>query len=224
MKRSEPFARHDWVWLPEGWRGLLGQSLTPNDEQAVADWVARKRPLVAARRLDEDPPGFVRLGLALPGKRRIGLLVLAQALTMSRAPLYFLDAAAVVAEAFTGAGAELARRIEKVAPQTRVFGSIAWQFFAGDPACRYVTPESDIDLLLRPDTAAQLWRWIDMLHDFEQDFPAPRLDGEIALPDGSFVAWREFAARPNRVLAKSSAGVSLRRLEELESLLVARAA
>ena len=84
-----------------------------------------------------------------------------------------------------------------------MFGSFAWQFFAADPAMIYVTRNSDIDLLLTPAHGAQLAAWIALLQNFESRWPAPRLDGEIALPGGDFVSWREFAARPKKFWSRA---------------------
>lgn len=38
----------------------------------------------------------------------------------------------------------------------------------------------------------------------------PRLDGEVLLPDGGAVAWRELVARPARLMVKGPRDVSLR--------------
>jgi hypothetical protein len=63
-----------------------------------------------------------------------------------------------------------------------------------------------------------------LLQDFERRWPAPRLDGEIALPGGDFVCWREFSARPAKILVKGADRVSLRPIEDIDALLSARAA
>ncbi|MCW2286662.1 phosphoribosyl-dephospho-CoA transferase [Rhodoblastus acidophilus] len=198
--------------------------LAQEDEEAVAAWIFGARPLVVARRLESDAPGALRLGLALPGKRRIGVQISGRAVTRRSPPLLFLDAAVGMIETFPDAGLELARRMAAHAPDTKVFGSLAWRTVADDPSQIYLTARSDIDLLSRPQTRAQMWDWIALLQEFERAFPAPRLDGEIALPDGGFVAWRELAARPSKVVVKSGAGVALRRRDEIEALLQARAA
>lgn len=224
MREPDFFARHDWVWLPETWRDLLCEPLREDDARAVADWTSRQRPLVVARRGAEEAPGLLRLGLALPGKRRIGLLFPASRVTRRAAPLGYLDAAAVVSAIFPEAGAELALLVKRHALDCRVFGSMAWQALADDPAYAYVTLHSDIDLLLQPDSMAQLESWIALLQAFERAFPAPRLDGEIALPDGAFMSWREYAARPKKLLVKSDASVALRAFDEIQSLFRARAA
>jgi phosphoribosyl-dephospho-CoA transferase len=142
---------------------------------------------------------------------------------LRRRPPFFLDVVETGAAFWPEAIRELVAMVGRAAPETRVFGSFAWQFFAADPAISYVTRNSDIDLLLTPAHGAQLEACIALLQNFESRWPAPRLDGEIALPGGNFVSWREFAARPNRILVKGADNVSLRPIEDIDALLSARA-
>ncbi len=224
MPQSDLYRRHDWVTLPEDWRRGLLSHLTQGDEDALARWAEKRRPLVVARRQDGDAPGLLRLGLALPGKRRIGVAMLAEAIELPRRPLFFLDVVETGAAFWPEPMRDLAPLIARVAPNTRVFGSLAWQFFAADPAYDYVTPASDIDLLLALAHGAQLAAWIALLQNFESRWPAPRLDGEIILANGDFVSWREFSARPKRILVKGADHVGLRPIEDIDALLAARAA
>jgi phosphoribosyl-dephospho-CoA transferase len=82
-----------------------------------------------------------------------------------------------------------------------------WQHLSGIP---YLTPASDVDLLVRPRDAVELRSALALLAA-SGPAGAPRLDGEVQLPDGRGVAWRELAARPDRVLVKSARGVALER-------------
>ena len=224
MRRDELFHRHDWVYPPDDWRQQLAAPLAAEDEDALARWLAKRRPLVVARRREQDAPGLIRLGLALPGKRRVSVVLPAGAVELRRPPPFLLDVIDAGAALWPEAMRDLAATVSRAAPDTRVFGSFAWQFFAADPAYVYVTPASDIDLLLAPAHSAQLSNWIALLQDFESRWPAPRLDGEIVLPGGDFVAWREFAARPKKVLVKGAGQVGLRPIEDIDALLSARAA
>ncbi|WP_294535287.1 malonate decarboxylase holo-[acyl-carrier-protein] synthase [uncultured Rhodoblastus sp.] len=228
MRSLEPLRRHDWVFLKADWRRWLAAPIPASDEQALAQWLETDRPLVVARRGENDAPGLLRLGLALPGKRRVGLVLSAEAVTRRRPPPLFFDAVKSSATFWPDAMRELAAALAGVAPDTGVFGSFAWQFFAADPAMIYVTRESDIDLLLAPADSARCAAWIALLQDFELRWPAPRLDGEIVLPDGDFIgdfiSWREFAARPEKILVKGANHVSLRPIEDIDALLRARAA
>jgi phosphoribosyl-dephospho-CoA transferase len=224
MPQSDLSRRHDWVTLPEDWRRGLLSPLAPEDEEALARWAEKRRPLVVARRQDGDAPGMLRLGLALPGKKRVGVAMLAEVVELLRRPPFFRDIVETGAAFWPEPIRELALLVARVAPDTRVFGSLAWQFFAADPAYAYVTPASDIDLLLAPTDGARLASCIALLHNFESRWPTPRLDGEIILPNGDFVSWREFSTRPKRILVKGAAHVGLRPIGDIDALLAARAA
>ena len=107
--------------------------------------------------------------------------------------------------------------------EARVFGSFAWQYFANDPARVYLTPTSDVDLLLRATSWSSTQRLLAFLESFSNSHPTPRLDGEILLPDGDAVAWRELLQAPTKVLTKG-AEVRLRSLDEIRALYRERAA
>jgi phosphoribosyl-dephospho-CoA transferase len=224
MPPADCFHRHEWVFLSDDWRRKIATPLSAEDEEALARWTAAGRPLVVARGREGDAPDLLRLGLALPGKRRAGLALAAETVARGRRPLLFREVVEIGAALWPEAMRELATMIAEVAPDTRVFGSLAWQFFAADPALIYVRRDSDIDLLLAGVPLGELAGMIALLQECEGRWPAPRLDGEIALPGGEFVSWREFAARPNRILVKGARRVSLRPIEDVDLTLAARAA
>lgn len=224
MRHIKLCRRHDWVYLTDHWRRGVAGSLSRQNMNALAHWTARRRPLVVAQRQEGDAPDTLRLGLALPDKKRVSVPISADAIVLRRRPPFLLEVIEIAAGFWPEAMRELIAMVGCAAPDTRVFGSLAWQFFSADPAYAYVTPGSDIDLLLTPPHSAKLSAWIDLLQDFESRWPAPRLDGEIALPGGVFVSWREFAARPKKILVKGSESVCLRPIEDIDALLSARAA
>jgi phosphoribosyl-dephospho-CoA transferase len=224
MPPAEAPRRHDWVYLHENWRRLLAAPLAAEDQAALARWTEQGRPLVVARRLGADAPETLRLGLALPGKRRIGIALPRQAVASRRRPPFLLDVIECATVFWPEAARERAAIIAGAAPDLRVFGSFAWQFFAADPGQVYVTPASDIDLLLTPKPGRSPTRLIALLEHFARLYPAPRLDGEIALPGGDFVSWREYAARPRQILVKGGDNVRLRPIGDIDLLLEARAA
>ena len=90
MPQSDLYRRHDWVTLPEDWRRGLLSHLAPEDEEALARWAEKRRPLVVARQ-DRDAPGVLRLGLALPGKKRVGVAMIAEVVELLRRPPFFRD-------------------------------------------------------------------------------------------------------------------------------------
>jgi phosphoribosyl-dephospho-CoA transferase len=87
-----------------------------------------------------------------------------------------------------------------------VFGSLLWQHLTGLP---YLSGTSDLDLLW-PVAGAVDARLLPALAALDADAPM-RLDGEIVLPDGRGVNWRELhAAAPDEaVLAKQRDGLAL---------------
>jgi phosphoribosyl-dephospho-CoA transferase len=215
--------RHDWVWLnadPDPARVCAGAK---DGGSLAAVWRAAYRPFIAARRLLDDPAGFVRLGVATPDKRRIGLLTAVA--TVERAAPSPLLTEVVASEACPSVWVPSlmtsARRLADAGSTARVFGSLAWGFLTGLP---YVRPESDVDLLFEPDSWADAVRLADLLSAMEADAApgAPRLDGEIILPGGWGASWRELAGRPRAVLLKGSQDVVLRPYEQLAALFAAK--
>ena len=114
--------------------------------------------------------------------------------------------------------AELAVELARLGEEACVFGSLAWQYFASNPEIAYLTANSDIDLLFRPSSWESVPKLTSVLECFQRRHPAPRLDGEIVLPDDDAVAWREIANRPAKVLAKGMTGVRLRDFADIRSL------
>ncbi|WP_244560531.1 malonate decarboxylase holo-[acyl-carrier-protein] synthase [Azospirillum oryzae] len=171
------------------------------------------RPLVIARGRPEDGAGELRLGLATPDKRRIGLHVAAEAVADRLDPLPLAEAVESAPQAWRAMLAELVRRAQALGVRPAVYGSLAWQQRTG---LAYVRPDSDIDLLFAPRDRRQLDGLLDLLAAMGEG--SPRLDGEILLPDGAAVAWRELAGRPDRLLVKGPAEVSLRDLPSVLAL------
>ncbi|QCG93621.1 MULTISPECIES: malonate decarboxylase holo-[acyl-carrier-protein] synthase [unclassified Azospirillum] len=205
--------RHGWVRLGEGWAGCLRSPLAEAERAEVADWCRAGRPLVIARGRTGDGAGELRLGLATPDKRRIGLHVAADAVAEHWGPLPLAEAVDAAPEAWRAMLAELVRRALAVGVTPAVYGSLAWQHRTG---LGYVRPDSDIDLLFAPRERWQLDGLLDLLAAAGDG--TPRLDGEILLPDGAAVAWRELAGRPARLLVKGPAEVDLRDLPSVLAL------
>ena len=56
---------------------------------------------------------------------------------------------------------------------------------------------------------------VSVLERFERQHHVPRADGEIVLPDGDAIAWREISNHPPKVLAK---GMKSARLRDMDSV------
>lgn len=216
--QRKPFRRHDWLWLARDWHRSLAAPLARQDIEAAEGWISAERPLVVGRRQPGDSEDSLRLGLALPGKRRIGVQVRGSAVLTHRAPPSLTEVPSAAPACWHAILAELAVELERLGEEARVFGSLAWQYFARSPELEYVTADSDIDLLFRPTSWDSLLRLAGALQDFQQRHPVPRLDGEILLPDDDAVAWREVANRPAKVLSKGMNGIRLLDLAAIRRL------
>jgi phosphoribosyl-dephospho-CoA transferase len=104
------------------------------------------------------------------------------------------------------AARDLAAISTAIALEPRVYGSFAWQALTGD--C-YVAPTSDIDLAWRPRSAGQHEALTAALLRWELS-TGRRADGEVLLPGGEAVCWRELANESARILFKSGSSVALR--------------
>ena len=237
---TETLARHDFVWFaPQGARTALavapatrvgdginrsvndsiddgaGASAADRARQLLMDWTQRGFPLIVARQCAASGLDRVRVGLALPphlGKLRLAFLMERCHLIRREPPpsLQAIGAAAPahwlpLLEQLTGDPAVQATR-------PRVTGSAAMTMLTG---LECVGPESDLDLLMTPGSWDAALECVRALERMGAACPVPRLDGELLAPDGSAVAWREFAAQPARVLVKDAGAV---RLEEAATL------
>ena len=90
----------------------------------------------------------------------------------------------------------------------RVYGGYGWQALT---RMAYVHAASDVDLLLPVASGAHADAVAQVLATTAWD--GPRLDGELLLPDGGAVAWREWRehreGRVAQVLVKRLRGVAL---------------
>jgi phosphoribosyl-dephospho-CoA transferase len=125
---------------------------------------------------------------------------------------------ASVPETWSPALGHLAESLAEAGIVAGVFGSFAWQYRAQGTRA-YVTATSDIDLLFTVPDGAGLDRLFRILERHHAHFPVLRIDGEIWLPDGGAVAWRELAAhsdegrpqaRQDKILVKSLDRLDLR--------------
>ncbi|XYD07967.1 malonate decarboxylase holo-[acyl-carrier-protein] synthase [Methylobacterium sp. NMS12] len=200
---AEPLRRHDLVRVdPAAWAAWRADRPDLGDVPHLEDWANLGRPLIVRRRVPGETGDAVPLGLPLPpadGKRRIGLALPVSAL--SPAPVVTLAEAAIHAPAAWGAALNaltaLSRRHGLV---PRPFGSLLWQAVTG---LTYLSATSDLDLLWRC-TAPVPVGLLDGIAAVAETAPMG-IDGEILLPDGAGLHWRELRDAPEdgSVLAKS---------------------
>ncbi len=137
---------------------------------------------------------------------RISFSVPMYAVVRIEEPLPLAEVASALPPTMRGTALGLLRFAGEAGMPLRVYGSVFWQHTSGDA---YLHDHSDLDLLAQPATADDAKRWLDVLERAETT-SAVRIDGEVELPTGEAVAWRELAMAGEKILVKSDAGPSLR--------------
>ena len=211
--------RHDWVYLREG----AMPSFADADEAArhwIAQWLAAGKPLVAARQ--HAPEGVVALGIALPhalGAQRIACTAPASAVLRQRNPVTVEEAIEVLPTDQAAAMRRFATAIAGHALQLGVYGSTAWEYFAGGG---HRHAQSDIDVICDVASSAGLSACLAAFSEGSHYFSS-RLDGEIRFTGGRAVAWRELyeacVGGSPVVLAKGERDVALVALHHVMSTL-----
>ncbi|TYL93412.1 malonate decarboxylase holo-[acyl-carrier-protein] synthase [Bradyrhizobium rifense] len=200
----EPLVRHSMVKVSTaGWAAAMGRYPELASEPIVAGWAQAGRPLIVRRPTCSDVAGMIPLGLPLPpshGKRRIAVSLAATDIVASAPPPLLADAGGA-------APAHWRKTIDlllQLLPETRTFGSLAWQHLTG---LRYLTDGSDLDLLWTLSSAEQARALPSGIAEIASQAPM-RLDGEIVGPAGG-VQWRELTGTDeDEVLVKGLTGVT----------------
>lgn len=182
---------------------------------AARQWIARGRPLVAARQPAGDGP--LCLGLALPlhqARKRLTILTAAGQIADVRPPLSVERCAPKLAPSTGERLLALAAEIQGSGARLGVYGSLAWEVLSGET---YRHAESDIDLICDVADREQYELALAAFARRAATLPC-RLDGELRFPNGDAVAWAELAGRPTRdqtVLVKGEGEVALKPLHTL---------
>lgn len=203
--------RHDLIWLrPQApWRAL-----TPQAQPRLREWFAAGHPAVVARRDGSEPAGALRLGVPLPAqehKQRLTLYACATDIARQRAPLSLAEVLPHAPSRVHHPLHALGRQARELGIAPGVYGSFAWQALTG---LSYVHERSDLDLLWPVADAAQADAVAAALHAWEHRHGL-RADGELRLPDGAAVNWREYAGDARQLLLKSADDCALRPRESL---------
>lgn len=218
------FARHDLVWLTgRAWQRVRADA-PPAAQAALERWRDSGWPAVVRRAEAGQAPNEVAIGFPLPprpqdgGKLKVGCRIeLADVRRRTRA-LPLVAALDAVPEQWRDSLALLESQAAEAGVGLAVYGSVALAALTGQ---YYLTPHSDIDVLLQPTSRRQLMKGLDLLAWHAGILP---LDGEVVFPDGRAVAWKElraaFAGAPGtRVLSKGVERIALVLPEQLISTL-----
>lgn len=208
--------RHRRVWLSAA---LAAQDLRAcADDAAARAFIERARtgqPLVGRSAGAGDLAHWLPLGLVLaakPGsKLRLSCCVARRSIARVAEPLRLREAMGTLPRAMRSVAERLLEFAEAEAMPLAVYGSVFWQHA---DAGAHLHPRSDLDLLARPASADVARRWLLRLAALDAAGPV-RIDGEIELPSGDAVSWRELAAPGRLILVKSDQGP---RLQERSAL------
>ncbi|RKI61432.1 malonate decarboxylase holo-[acyl-carrier-protein] synthase [Corallococcus sp. AB049A] len=207
--------RHDWVYLGAGWADQVRSPPGPDVVTQVTAWREQGRPFAVARQEPEDADDTLRLGLTLPGRRHLSLHVALSAVERHLPPPTVQEVRASAPAAWGPALDDVIALGSALDLTVGVFGSLAWQHRSGVP---YVRPLSDVDLLFAPARWSDVERLLFGLEAVSRRHSVVRLDGEVLLPDGGAVSWRELALEPERIWVTGPRGASPRTLRELRAL------
>jgi phosphoribosyl-dephospho-CoA transferase len=206
--------RHDLLRIaPLAWQTMLDHHPGLEALPLVGDWASHAWPVIVRRRMAGDIIDGVPAALPLPpshGKRRIGVCLASQAGVVKLPPVMLRDAAATAPRAWQPTITALLALGAEVGTAPRVFGALLWEHAT---RLAYVTRHSDLDLLWGVGNASAAAALLAGLRRLDGASPM-RLDGELELPDGGGVNWRELAQTEggptDEVLVKSIDGVTAR--------------
>ena len=181
------------------------------------DWARLDRPVIVRRRMVGDFADSVPMALPLPpchGKRRLAFSFCSDAAITALPPVLLRDAARTAPVEWRAVVAALLDFGDAIKVAPRVFGALLWQHTTGLP---YLSAQSDLDCSGRfPTSGLRLAR--GGLRRLDAESPV-RLDGELELPDGAGVNWRELAQdiedQNGDVLGKTMDVVEVRTKAEL---------
>jgi len=195
---------------PATWARALTTSQQGPEATVVTEWAMRGWPLIGRRAACEDVEGLVPLGLPLPpslGRHRLMFSLPPEAIRERHRPPLLAACGVIAPTAWRTTVEELL----KVDAGARCFGSLAWQWLTGLP---YLTATSDLDLLWAVKTAGEADALVKRIVPIADRAPM-RLDGELLLPSGQAVQWREWASDAPEVMSKSLDGIAMVRREVL---------
>jgi phosphoribosyl-dephospho-CoA transferase len=208
------FRRHDLLQPdPTAWDAMLRCHPGFADLPLVAEWAQLDWPVIVRRRMVGDFVDSVPAALPLPpclGKRRLAFGFSSGEAVTALPPVLLRDAARTAPTGWQPVVAALLDLGDAIEIAPRVFGAVLWQHTTGLP---YLSARSDLDLLWSISDERNALSLVERLLPLDAESPV-RLDGELELPDGAGVNWRELAqsrADPgDELLVKTMDGVEVR--------------
>jgi phosphoribosyl-dephospho-CoA transferase len=206
--------RHDLLQPDSSaWEAMLRRHPGFADLSLVAEWAQLDRPVIVRRRTVDDFVDSVPAALPLPpcmGKRRLAFSFSSDEAVTALPPVLLGDAARTAPTQWQEVVVALLALGDAIKVTPRVFGALLWQHTTGLP---YLSEQSDLDLLWQISDEHTALSLVERLSRLDAESPV-RLDGELELPDGAGVNWRELAqSRPfqgDDLLVKTMDGVEIR--------------
>lgn len=182
---------------------------------AARQWIDRGRPLVAARQPVDGARVLLGLGLPLThDRKRLSIYVDRSSIALVRSPVGVEQCLPRLPAAVADVLRLLYDEIDDCGARLGIFGSLAWEVVSDDA---YRHAGSDIDVICDVVDCRQYEIALAALARAQSRL-ACRLDGELRLPDGKAVAWRELAqadcSAGEKVLVKGEAAPALMPLSE----------
>lgn len=212
---SESWRRHDLLRVePRKWSEMLASQPHLAMLPHVAPWAARGWPLIVRRRMEGDDTRMIPLAFPLPpacGKLRVAVQLAPEAVRERVAAPTLRVLREEAPPPWHPTVDALLALADHSGIEPGVFGSLLWQRLTGLP---YLSAGSDLDLLWPVGDANSANCLVHRLGVLERNSPV-RFDGEILLPDGGGVQWREWRDHPAEVLVKTASGVRLSDVRDL---------
>ncbi len=211
--------RHRQIWIRPADAGEVFFERDESREKLkfLVSWIHQNKPLVGRASGPANlasgglmPVGLLQFG-SLDSKQRLHLLVKNTVIDKVEQPLLLSSVLEYLPLQHHLCATHLLQLLQGVEAEIRVYGSAFWSH-AQKSTC--MTEESDLDLLIQAHGRNTIEKIFAALVKCSNLY-AIRLDGELELPDGNTVAWRELAMMPDKILVKSDQGPTLQNCSEI---------
>jgi phosphoribosyl-dephospho-CoA transferase len=188
----ENLQRHDLLRVdPAGWQQALTQAPQIAARPHVREWATRGWPVIVRRYASGEATDLIPVAISLPppaSKPGVALALPAGCI-LERLPAVALsDCNDQAPAAWRETLQSLLETGERCASTPAVFGSLLWQKLTG---LTYLHERSDVDLLWRVAALEQAQQLVRLIASCARHSPM-RIDGELLLPDGAGLHWREW--------------------------------
>jgi phosphoribosyl-dephospho-CoA transferase len=188
----ESLQRHDLLRVDSvGWQQALAHLPHIAARPHVREWASRGWPVIVRRYAPGDAADLIPVAISLPppaGKPGVALALPVSSI-VERLPAVAVSACRRQAPAAWRETLQSLLAIgERCGSAPAVFGSLLWQMLTG---LTYLHERSDVDLLWRVTRAEQAQELVRLIAGCARSSPM-RIDGELLLPDGAGMQWREW--------------------------------